>query len=175
MQDLETRIKAERAAENSAFSSGFETLNKSLKAVFSLLIVAIAVLLVWFFIFSGFFTVQPDTAVLTFRFGKFQKVCTESWHWVFPYPVSQTVKVKTSPFSIDTSSFMPANKALITNRKEAMANGAPDSLKPGIDGYLITGDTCIVHTDWKMTARVVDPEVYYKTCLTPANPAQGDP
>ena len=174
MQDLETRIKAERAAENSAFSSGFETLNKSLKAVFSLLIVAIAVLLVWFFIFSGFFTVQPDTAVLTFRFGKFQKVCTESWHWVFPYPVSQTVKVKTSPFSIDTSSFMPANKALITNRKEAMANGAPDSLKPGIDGYLITGDTCIVHTDWKMTARVVDPEVYYKTCLTPANPEKMD-
>ena len=77
MQDLETRIRAERAAENSAFSSGFETLNKSLKAVFTLLVAAIAVLLVWFFIFSGFFTVQPDTAVLTFRFGKFQKVCTE--------------------------------------------------------------------------------------------------
>ena len=38
MQDLETRIKAERSVENSAFSSGFETLNKSLKAVFSLLV-----------------------------------------------------------------------------------------------------------------------------------------
>lgn len=175
MQDLETRIRAERAAENSAFSSGFETLNKSLKAVFTLLVAAIAVLLVWFFIFSGFFTVQPDTAVLTFQFGKFQKVCTESWHWVFPYPVSQTVKVKTSPFSIETSSFMPANRALITNRKEASAmGGAPDALKPGIDGYLLTGDACIVHTDWKMTARVVDPERYYKTCMTPLNPEKAD-
>ena len=173
MQDLESRIRAERSAENSAFSSGFETLNKSLKAVFTLLVAAIAVLLVWFFIFSGFFTVQPDTAVLTFQFGKFQKVCTESWHWVFPYPVSQTVKVKTSPFSIETSSFMPANKALITNRKEAMG-GAPDALKPGIDGYLLTGDACIVHTDWKMTARVVDPERYYKTCMTPLNPEKAD-
>lgn len=175
MQDLESRIRAERVAENSAFSSGFETLNKSLKAVFTLLVAAIAVLLVWFFIFSGFFTVQPDTAVLTFQFGKFQKVCTESWHWVFPYPVSQTVKVKTSPFSIETSSFMPANKALITNRKEASAmGGAPDALKPGIDGYLLTGDACIVHTDWKMTARVVDPERYYKTCMTPLNPEKAD-
>ncbi len=174
MQDLETRIKAERAAENSAFSSGFETLNKSLKAVFSLMVVAIAVLLVWFFAFSGFFTVQPDTAVLTFRFGKFQKVYTESWHWVFPYPVGQTVKVKTSPFSIETSSFMPANKALITNRKEATANGTPDTLKPGIDGYLLTGDACIVHTDWKMTARVINPEVYYKTTMTPPNPEKMD-
>ena len=175
MQDLETRIRAERAAENSAFFSGFETLNKSLKAVFTLLVAAIAVLLVWFFIFSGFFTVQPDTAVLTFQFGKFQKVCTESWHWVFPYPVSQTVKVKTSPFSIETSSFMPANRALITNRKEASAmGGAPDALKPGIDGYLLTGDACIVHTDWKMTARVVDPERYYKTCMTPLNPEKAD-
>lgn len=175
MQDLESRIRAERAVENSAFSSGFETLNKSLKAVFTLLVAAIAVLLVWFFIFSGFFTVQPDTAVLTFQFGKFQKVCTESWHWVFPYPVSQTVKVKTSPFSIETSSFMPANKALITNRKEASAmGGAPDALKPGIDGYLLTGDACIVHTDWKMTARVVDPERYYKTCMTPLNPEKAD-
>lgn len=84
MQDLETRIKAERSVENSAFSSGFETLNKSLKAVFSLLVAVIAILLVWFFAFSGFFTVQPDTAVLTFQFGKFQQVYTESWHWVFP-------------------------------------------------------------------------------------------
>ena len=73
MQDLETRIKAERSVENSAFSSGFETLNKSLKAVFSLLVAVIAILLVWFFAFSGFFTVQPDTAVLTFQFGKFQQ------------------------------------------------------------------------------------------------------
>ena len=136
MQDLETRIKAERSVENSAFSSGFETLNKSLKAVFSLLVAVIAVLLVWFFAFSGFFTVQPDTAVLTFQFGKFQQVYTESWHWVFPFPVGRTVKVKTSPFSIETSSFMPANRALITNRKEAMAGGpAPESLKPGVDGY----------------------------------------
>ena len=175
MQDLETRIKAERSVENSAFSSGFETLNKSLKAVFSLLVAVIAILLVWFFAFSGFFTVQPDTAVLTFQFGKFQQVYTESWHWVFPFPVGRTVKVKTSPFSIETSSFMPANRALITNRKEAMAGGpAPESLKPGVDGYLLTGDACIIHTDWKMTARVVNPKVYYEKCMTPANPEKMD-
>ena len=94
---------------------------------------------------------------------------------MFPFPVGRTVKVKTSPFSIETSSFMPANRALITNRKEAMAGGpAPESLKPGVDGYLLTGDACIIHTDWKMTARVVNPKVYYEKCMTPANPEKMD-
>ena len=132
MRELETKDTAERVAEGSVFSSGLDTLSKYLRAVFMLLVVVIALLLIWFFTFSGFFTVKPDTAVITLRFGKFQNIYTESWHWVFPYPVSRIIKVPTNPQYIVSSSFMPANKALITNRKAAMENGgSPEALKPG--------------------------------------------
>jgi len=175
MQELETRIKAERVAEGSAFSSGLDSLNKSLRAVFKLLVAAIALLLVWFFIFSGFFTVKPDTAVITLQFGKFQNLYTKDWHWVVPYPVSRIIKVPTNPQYITTRSFMPANRALITDRKNAAQNGgSPEALKPGLDGYLLTADACIIHAEWSMSYRIAQPRAYYENCLTPESPDKPD-
>ena len=175
MRELETNDKAERVTEGSVFSSGLDTLSKYLRAVFMLLVVVIALLLIWFFTFSGFFTVKPDTAVITLRFGKFQNIYTESWHWVFPYPVSRIIKVPTNPQYIVSSSFMPANKALITNRKAATQNGgSPEALKPGVDGYLLTADACIIHTEWRMSYRIVAPKAYYENCLTPESPDKPD-
>ena len=64
MRELETKDKAERVAEGSVFSSGLDTLSKYLRAVFMLLVVLIALLLIWFFTFSGFFTVKPGIVVV---------------------------------------------------------------------------------------------------------------
>ncbi len=166
---------ADRVTEGGAFSSGMDTLTKSLKMVFMLLVAAISILLVWFFTFSGFFTVAPDTAVITLRFGEFRNLYTDSWHWVFPYPVSTIVKVPTKPQSVRSSAFMPANKNLIFNRAQAMQNGgAQNALTPGVDGYLITADACIIHTEWEMVYRIADPKTYYERCMTPELPEEPD-
>lgn len=158
--------------EDGVFSSGMEMLVKSLKAVFILLSVLIAVLLIWFFTFSGFFTVRPDTAVITLRFGEFKELYTDDWHWVFPYPVSSIIEVPTTPQTINSNTFMPVNEKLITDRKNNPQGG--ETLVPGVDGYLITADACIIHTSWSMTYRITGPKLYYENCLTPAAPADPD-
>lgn len=164
--------EAEKVREDGMFSSGMDMLVKSLKAVFILLTVLIAVLLIWFFTFSGFFTVRPDTAVITLRFGEFKELYTDDWHWVFPYPVSSIIEIPTTPQTINSNTFMPANEKLITDRKNNPQGG--DTLVPGVDGYLITADACIIHTSWSMTYRITGPKQYYENCLTPAAPADPD-
>ena len=170
--DNKELIQAKNVSEDGVFSSGMDMLVKSLKAVFILLSVLITILLIWFFTFSGFFTVRPDTAVITLRFGEFKELYTDDWHWVFPYPVSSIVEIPTTPQTIRSSTFMPANEKLITDRKNNPQGGS--TLVPGVDGYLITADACIIHTSWSMTYRITGPKLYYENCLTPVSPADPD-
>ncbi len=173
MEQNKTQEMRETVSDGGVFSSGMATLVKSLKAVFILLAAVIALLLIWFFTFSGFFTVKPDTEVITLRFGELKDIYKEDWHWVFPYPVSSIIVVPTSPITITTNAFMPANQALITDRKNAGPGAAAGTLKPGVDGYLITADACLIHTAWSMTYRIRDAKRYFEQCMTPVNP--GDP
>ena len=62
MQELESKIKAERVEEGSAFSSGLDSLNRSLRAVFKLLVAVIALLLVGMLAWSIFGTVETHAA-----------------------------------------------------------------------------------------------------------------
>ncbi|MBQ9770854.1 MAG: hypothetical protein IJW23_03420 [Lentisphaeria bacterium] len=162
----------QNVSEDGVFSSGMDMLVKSLKAVFILLSSLILILLIWFFTFSGFFTVRPDTAVIVLQFGKFKEIYTDDWHWVFPYPVSKIIEIPTTPQSLTSNTYMPANEKLITDRKNNPQGG--ETLVPGVDGYLITADACIIHTSWSMTYRITAPKRYYETCLTPAAPADAD-
>jgi len=167
-----------KEGEEGVFSSGMGLLNKTLKGVFILLTVLIALLLIWFFTFSGFFTVKPDTAVITLHFGEFKNLYKDSWHWVFPYPVSRVIEIPTSPQTITSNTFMPANIKLITERKSNMPpmnpNGPVQGMIPGVDGYLITADACIIHTAWSMTYRITNPVTYYEKCMTPVSPKDPD-
>ena len=94
-----------------------------------------------------------------------------------PYPVNTVVRVPTSAQSIRISDdFMPADKSLLMERKpgmEMMSN--PDApLVPGKDGYLITGDANIIHTEWEIVYRISDPKSYYEGCLTPSDLSADD-
>ncbi|MBR2438602.1 MAG: hypothetical protein IKB25_00285 [Lentisphaeria bacterium] len=170
--DNKELTEAKKIAEEGVFSSGMDMLVKSLKAVFILLSSLILILLIWFFTFSGFFTVRPDTAVIVLQFGEFKELYTDDWHWVFPYPVSKVVEIPTTPQTISSSTYMPANEKLITDRKNNPQGG--ETLIPGVDGYLITADACIIHTSWSMTYRITGPKQYYENCLTPELPAEAD-
>lgn len=170
--DNKELTEATNVSGDGVFSSGMDMLVKSLKAVFILLSSLILILLIWFFTFSGFFTVRPDTAVIVTQFGEFKELYTDDWHWVFPYPVSKIIEIPTTPQTITSNTFMPANEKLITDRKNNPQGG--ETLIPGVDGYLITADACVIHTSWSMTYRISAPKRYYETCLTPEVPAEAD-
>lgn len=158
------------------FSSGMESLSRSLKAAFAILAILIVGMLIWFFTFGGFFIVSPQESVIVLRFGEFSGQYDESWHWVFPFPVNTIVRVPRSVQSIRTSSFLPDNRTLITDRKQSAMMGGEGGgpLVPGKDGYLLTGDANIIHTEWEMTYNVTDPKTYFEKCLTPESPAAFD-
>ena len=172
MHDFHTPDKEELEKELDAgsFSSGMETLSKCLKAAFTLLVTVIVCMTVWFFTYGGLVQVSPQESVIVLTFGKLDKIYDSGWHWAFPYPVSSSVRVPTSAQSIRISDdFMPADRSLVYGQKpgmEMMSN--PDApLVPGKDGYLITGDANIIHTEWEIVYKITDPKSYYENCLTP--------
>lgn len=179
MHDLHVPDKEELEKELDAgsFSSGMETLSKCLKAAFALLVAVILCMTVWFFTYGGLIQVSPQESVIVLRFGKLAEIYDSGWHWALPYPVNTVVRVPTSAQSIRISDdFMPADRSLLMERKpgaEMMSN--PDApLVPGKDGYLITGDANIIHTEWEVVYRIGDPKSYYENCLTPADLAGPD-
>ena len=162
-------------SEGGQFSSGTLALMKLAKALFYLMTVLIGIMLIYFFTLGGFFIVESTKeSVLLLKFGKFQAQYNEGWYWVFPYPVNTIVKVPKSNQTLRSYTFMPSDrKSLIERKKDEMGPGAKP-LEPGKDGFLLTGDNSIIHTEWELVYRVTNPELYYRKCLTPAQPLDQD-
>ncbi|OQA82651.1 MAG: Modulator of FtsH protease HflK [Lentisphaerae bacterium ADurb.Bin242] len=158
------------------FSSGTAALLKLAKALFYLLTIGIGIMLVWFFTLGGFFIVDSTReSVLLLHFGKLKAQYNEGWYWVFPYPVNTIIKVPKSNQTIRSSTFMPADrKSLLERRNEGEGGASPQPLTPGKDSFLLTGDNSIIHTEWELVYRVANPSQYYTTCLTPARPLDPD-
>lgn len=144
------------------YDAGLKSLAGSLRAAFMLLLIGIIATLVYFFSGAGYFSVEPQQAVIVVRFGKIIKTFTTGGHWYLPYPVNQFVRVQTSQQLLDVD-FVA---------KTLGPEGSSDSLEPGRDEYLLTGDANIVHSSWTVAYRVANPEKYYTTLLTPANPIE---
>ncbi len=175
MHDLHMPDKEELAQplEAGQYSSGMLTLSKCLKTAFALMVAVIGCMILWFFTFGGFFKVEPQESVIVLHFGEFAGLYNESAHWVMPYPVNTIIRVPRSSQSIKVSDFMPADRSFLLGKMEMPVN--PDApLVPGKDGYLITGDANIIHTEWEIVYKVSDPKTYYEKCLTPFNPAEDD-
>lgn len=154
--------------------AGLAAVSRSLRFAFAMILVLMSSLLLWYLTLGGYFTVGPQERVLVLRFGRPVAEHRDGWHWAFPAPVHELVRVPTSQRTIQVASFWPANLP-------ATAGAAPDSaarpnapLKPGIDGYLLTGDANIICTVWTLNYQVTDATVYYRRCLGPADPRKAD-
>ena len=143
------------------YESGLASLVKSLKWAFALLLVAIIGMLIYFFTWGGYFSVEPQQAVIVLRFGKITGPCyTSGGHWFMPYPVNRFVRVQTNQQFFKVDFIAPTAKE---------GQFAP-ALTPGLEDYLITGDANIVHTRWTVGYRVANPVKYYTTLMTPLKP-----
>ncbi|MBE6355639.1 MAG: hypothetical protein E7058_00825 [Lentisphaerae bacterium] len=143
------------------YDAGLKALAKSLRVAFLLLLIGIIATLIYFFSGAGYFSVEPQQAVIVSRFGKIVGVYTTGGHWFLPYPVNQFIRVQTSQQLLEVE-FAAA----------ASPNGESGSLEPGKDNYIMTGDANVVHSSWTIAYRVDNPQKYYCKLLTPQFPVE---
>ncbi len=162
-----------------AVDQGMTAVVGALRYLFVGLRVLILVLLVSFFFgaflgienFGGFFHIEEHEEGMLFRFGRLRPVTVEGetrdvfgsgvlrWRW--PYPVDEVERIDTQrPISLETRHFWPQASAM-DPMSAAAAASMEQGLRPGYDGYLLTGDTNIMHMTWRITYRVVDPKTYF--------------
>lgn len=142
------------------YNGGISLLAAALKWAFAFLLTLIILMLVYFVSWGGYFSVEPQQAVIVLRFGKISECLTSGAHWYFPYPVNSFVTIQTSQQFLNVDITASGN--------------SPDSagkiLQPGRDQYLITGDANIVHTSWNIGYRISNPVKYYSALTTAAKP-----
>ncbi|MDD4816994.1 MAG: SPFH domain-containing protein [Victivallaceae bacterium] len=152
-----------------AVDSGVNSLLKSLRFAFLTLVVIIVGTMIYFVTLGGYIAVPPQEAVIVLKFGAYEETAQRGPHWFFPYPVNEFVHIPTSPQMI-TVAYMPDGY----ERDGKMPENSRPWINSGIDGYLLTSDTNIIHTAWSFTYIVTEPELYYTKCMTPDDPRNAD-
>ena len=156
--------------QDGQFAPGVELLSRALKTVFLILAAVIIIMLLWFLTCGGSFIVDSTREeVIVLRFGKYAPghVYKSGWHWFLPYPVNKIVRIPILKQEVVSRSFMASNAAKLYNPNDSsqdMTGG--DTLTPGKDGYTLLGDNSVMHSDWKMTYRVTDSELYFLNCMS---------
>lgn len=159
-------------ANSSSLGAGLNAVMKMLHYIFWLLSFGIVAVLIWYFSFGGAFTVEEQERVLVMNFGELSnKIYEPGWHWEWPYPICETVRIPVSRQTATTDAFW------FYVDPNTMNPDAPPTtaLVPGQGGYLFTGDTNIFHVGWGMFYHVSDPYQYYIKCMGPEDPRQEDP
>lgn len=128
--------------------AGARALSEALDSGFK--IVKLIILgLVIAFVYSLTFTVQPDEVAVKLRFGKpvgvgEEQILKPGLHWALPYPIDEIVRI-----SIGQSRTVVSSAGWFPTTAEMEALGqTPDpagSLRPGIDGYVISSDGNVIH------------------------------
>ena len=144
------------------YEGGLNALVKSLKWAFGILLALIIVMLIYFFSWGGYVSVEPQQQVVVMRFGRICDVPKSGAHWYFPYPVHRFIRVQTNPQFIKID--------FQQSKNSDSAEEVKDSFEPGLDNYLITGDENVVLTSWTLGYRITDARKYYTMLATPEKP-----
>jgi len=83
MEETKSVIKGE-FDRSGQYDSGLKSLVRSLQWAFGFLLVIIIGLMVYFLTAGGYFSVEPQHAVIVMKFGEIEQVHTTSGHWYLP-------------------------------------------------------------------------------------------
>jgi len=145
---------------------GLMALSKAFKHAFRLMAVFIAGLIAWYFTLEGAFVVEQQERALVATFGSVSpEVRGPGWHWAWPRPICQIIRIPATRQSLSTNAFWYYEKEGAKANDPALY--ASRQLVPGQDGYIITGDANIIHVSWKLFYRVTDPYRYHMACYAP--------
>ncbi|NLZ63848.1 MAG: protease modulator HflK [Lentisphaerae bacterium] len=149
--------------------AGMQSLVRMLQILFWGLRILI-ILVFAYLLFSGMFRVDEGKVAMLFRFGALQSrqidpdtgptsiLVSGHWYWAWPYPIDRVKEMAAdTSISVNTGNhFRPWVKAVPGQEEQEL-----EVLRPGVDGYTITGDTNIMHAQWEVTYRVADASAYY--------------
>jgi len=132
------------AIESQELDAAGKSLSDALRISFAILKVIMIVLVVAFLV-SGFKTVEPGERALVLRFGAIRGVGEErvlgpGWHWVFPYPVDELVKIPVeAQIRLPVTSFWyRQTRNDILGEGPKPRNMVPEKLNPLTEGYCLT-------------------------------------
>ena len=147
---------------------GAQAMARTLGALFVTLRVVI-VLALLSLAFGGLFSVKENEEAMLFHFGRLEArdgsdvLRSGNWYWAWPYPIDEVKRIPAQrSISITSRQFWPK---VDPNNLQALQGGpqgpGANVLRPGEDGYLLTGDANIMHMAWTLTYRIADPKAYY--------------
>lgn len=150
-----------------------ESLSQAMRAGFNVLRIIMLVLLIAYFA-SGWFQVKPGDQGLIVRFGALREnsktgtpIFEQGWHFALPDPFDTKIPVPGQFYTLRLDTFLfkrvgaaaakplgaqPLSEILIEK----------ESLEPGEDGYMITGDRGISHGLWSIEFRIEDAAKYVR-------------
>jgi len=176
-----------------------KSLSDALRLSFFILKIIMIVLVVAFLI-SGFKTVDSGEKAMVLRFGAIRGVGEErvlgpGWHWVFPYPIDELVKIPVeAQINLPITSFWyKQTRNDILGEGPKPRNLVPEKLNPLTEGYSLTrsrtdevrpvlgvtavgrvaadsegSDYSIVHTQWQIDYQIGNIEQFYTNVYVPA-------
>jgi membrane protease subunit HflK len=159
-------------APGSPEDTGTQALSDALRSSFAIVKVIMVGLLV-LFLFSGFYVVGPNEKSVVLRFGVpvgggDGELLGAGPQWDFPPRIDEVVRIPVGQVQCVMSS---VGGYATTAASEAAGTEPPpeESLRPGRDGYLLTGDVNIVHLRATLRYRIAEPGLRYVLDLANAS------
>jgi regulator of protease activity HflC (stomatin/prohibitin superfamily) len=133
-----------------------KSLSDALQVSFRLLGI-VMLLFVVLFLYTGFGTIQANQMGIVKVFGQVTRVVGEGYVFNWPYPVGQIEIVETQERRLEIDHFWMHETAADKTRPLAERSRQNNGLRPGWDGYLLTGDRNFIHMQFVCTYRVQNP------------------
>ena len=166
------------APPETPIDAGSQALSEALHSSFGI-VKFVMVVLVCVFLGSGFFTVGPQERAIIIRLGKAvgegeKALKGPGFHWSFPYPIDEYVKVPITSIQKVTSTV----GWYATTPEEEQAGTEPAALpvtsrlNPLVDGCALTADKNIIHTRATLTYHIADPVAFVFNFVNASNMVQ---
>ncbi len=142
---------------SSSAGAGLESLATALRTCFRLLI-AVMIGAIVLFLWKSFFVVEQHEVGLVLRFGKLvgdlpqEQVLQTDLHFTWPYPVDEKIRVSKRVQTVESATHWYA--------EDQQAGEPPPTLRPGVDGYMLTGDVSVHYSKWVLRYKIGDPVRY---------------
>ena len=150
----------ERRRSRQPLNPGLESVKDAIGSIVKLLRVGMFILIMAF-CFTGVRHLEQYENGVLLRFGEVKKDIKSEPGLVFalPYPIDELIKVpvKRTQTLESTSFWYELSDA---ERKTGGPEKIPQTLKPGVDGYLITADRNIIHARCIVKYRIINPIGY---------------
>jgi membrane protease subunit HflK len=103
------------------------------------------------FVFTSFYTVDPEEVAVVLRFGRFVGTTESGLHWKIPFGVDRVVKVPVERQLKEEFGFRTADAGVRTRYVEQAFED---------ESLMLTGDLNIADVSWVVQYRIVDPYKY---------------